>query len=469
MAQILNVRHPRAQLAAQLGAGLGEGLASLAEAKLNRMQQDQNIRQYTSAGVDPVSARFIAQLPAEQRIPALSRYLDQGQGFPGEQPQQYQQQEQYQQQPENGMQALQQSAFQTRMPQSQSNLANLLENNYSSPIAPQFLEGLLKTPQQKQQVQQQQQALEQQQILANQAQQAQQQPQQIAPAQIQPQLPQAQPQKAALTNQQKLARALGQAGAPELSPKEKLAEERATRKETFEREKFERAERDKADTATKGYYDERIEADKAAVESDRDLKKMKTLIKKGKLPFSFVYKTLKDLEDNAAKASGIGSGIGAALGGGLGGLPGAGAGYAAGGLVGGALSPIASAALYAIKGNLPDTEEFEKLSAGFLKYAKGIFGARITDADLKAFYNMVPTLSQTDHGKLAIIKNMELFNQAIHAETEAMEEIIKENKGHRPLDLALQVKNRSEEKLNKIADMFENNTEKEEARQLLKR
>jgi len=82
---------------------------------------------------------------------------------------------------------------------------------------------------------------------------------------------------------------------------------------------------------------------------------------------------------------------------------------------------------------------------------------------------MVPTLSQTDHGKLAIIKNMELFNQAIHAETEAMEEIIKENKGHRPLDLALQVKNRSEEKLNKIADMFENNTEKEEARQLLKR
>src|SRR6185369_14034499 len=189
--------YPKARFASYLGAGLGEGLATLAEAKVQRMQEDQNIRQYTSAGVDPISARFIAKLPAEQRIPALGRYLEQGQGFPGEQ-QQYQQQEQYLpqpqlQHPQGGMQALQQPYFQAQ-PQRQGNIASLLENNYSSPIAPQFLEGLIKSPQQKQQAQQQPQQMQGQQIA--------QQPQPIAPAQ---------PQQPQLNNQQRLARALGAA------------------------------------------------------------------------------------------------------------------------------------------------------------------------------------------------------------------------------------------------------------------
>src|SRR6185369_1318416 len=209
--------YPKARFASYLGAGLGEGLATLAEAKVQRMQEDQNIRQYTSAGVDPISARFIAKLPAEQRIPALGRYLEQGQGFPGEQ-QQYQQQEQYLpqpqlQHPQGGMQALQQPYFQAQ-PQRQGNIASLLENNYSSPIAPQFLEGLIKSPQQKQQVQQQQQALEQQQILANQAQN---QPQQMQGQQI--------AQQPQLNNQQRLARALG-AAAPAAIEKQELAEQK---------------------------------------------------------------------------------------------------------------------------------------------------------------------------------------------------------------------------------------------------
>jgi len=220
--------YPKARFASYLGAGLGEGLATLAEAKVQRMQEDQNIRQYTSAGVDPISARFIAKLPAEQRIPALGRYLEQGQGFPGEQ-QQYQQQEQYLpqpqlQHPQGGMQALQQPYFQAQ-PQRQGNIASLLENNYSSPIAPQFLEGLIKSPQQKQQVQQQQQALEQQQILANQAQN---QPQQMQGQQIaqQPQpIAPAQPQQPQLNNQQRLARALG-AAAPAAIEKQELAEQK---------------------------------------------------------------------------------------------------------------------------------------------------------------------------------------------------------------------------------------------------
>ena len=42
-----------------------------------------------------------------------------------------------------------------------------------------------------------------------------------------------------------------------------------------------------------------------------------------------------------------------------------------------------------------DSQEFNKLSNEFLKNAKNIFGARITDNDIKAFMKMVPSLSQT--------------------------------------------------------------------------
>jgi hypothetical protein len=217
-----------------LGAGLGRGIEQLAEIKLNRMHEDQNVKRYTAVGIDPVHARFIAGLPTDQQIPAVARYLE----TPGALNQlQYEPQEQYLpqaqlQHPQGGMQALQQASFQTQPQQpafgSQSKLASLLENNYSSPIAPQFLEGLLKTPQQRQQVQQQNQALEQQQILANQAQQSQnmqRQPAQMQGQQIAPQQP-TPAQQPQLNNQQRLASALGAAGTAGLTPAQELARER---------------------------------------------------------------------------------------------------------------------------------------------------------------------------------------------------------------------------------------------------
>ena len=118
---------------------------------------------------------------------------------------------------------------------------------------------------------------------------------------------------------------------------------------------------------------------------------------------------------------------------------------------------------YGVRNAYPDTEEFEKLSNGFIRYAKGIFGSRITDADLKAFLSTVPTLANTEHGKKAIIKNMELFNKGVHEKYKVMREVIKENGGKRPLDLALQVQDQLDERLNSLADQWEKSAESQEA------
>ena len=193
--------------------------------------------------------------------------------------------------------------------------------------------------------------------------------------------------------------------------------------------------------------------------SDARLDKMEALVKKGGLPTAAFYNLLKNLEEH------VKPGAGAAAGGALGyylGIPGGPAGSAAGGAagaaVGSAIGGILSSLVPLLRSGQrainPNSEEFEKLAADFVKDAKGIFGSRLTDADLNAFFQTIPTLANTDSGKLTIINNMRSFNEASRIKNRAAKQIIKENGGIEPPYLRSLVDERTSDQLDKWATQF---------------
>lgn len=101
-----------------------------------------------------------------------------------------------------------------------------------------------------------------------------------------------------------------------------------------------------------------------------------------------------------------------------------------------------------------DTHEFRKLSSDFIKGAKDIFGGRVTNLDLESFLKTIPNVSQSDDGKVAVIRNMRLFNSAALIRKKAMDEIINENGGERPKNLEQLVEERSSDQLDALADKF---------------
>lgn len=206
-----------------------------------------------------------------------------------------------------------------------------------------------------------------------------------------------------------------------------------------------------AQKETQKYYDQVLLADKGAKEADDRLNKMEKLVKKGNLPNSALYGALKNIEEHVSPAAGAAAGAGiGALFGGIGALPGA----AVGGALGGLISPVTSLLRSAHRQVAPDTEEFEKLSNQFISGAKAIFGSRITDQDLKAYMAQIPTLSNTDEGKLKIIEDMKIANKAERIRAKAMKQIIKEYGGSRPADLQIMVEEKISDQLNKLSKEF---------------
>lgn len=196
------------------------------------------------------------------------------------------------------------------------------------------------------------------------------------------------------------------------------------------------------------YVDKLSALYEGAQDGDKRLNRMEKLIDKGNLPNATFYTLFKNLEEhvNPAHAAAAGAGIGAYAGGPVG--------AAIGGSIGGLIQPVATLLRGVQKQVAPDTEEFEKLSNDFVKNAKSIFGSRLTDADLKAFLSTVPTLSQTDQGKMQIIKNMKSFNEASKIRYEAMRDIIRENDNKIPANLELLVNDRAKDELDELAQKF---------------
>lgn len=101
-----------------------------------------------------------------------------------------------------------------------------------------------------------------------------------------------------------------------------------------------------------------------------------------------------------------------------------------------------------------DTEEFEKLSANFMRGAKEVFGARVTNADLSAYKKMIPTMAQSDEGKKRIIEYFKVFNDSVIARYEAAQEILRENNGKFPVNFNFLLEERLAPRLDKLYKDF---------------
>jgi hypothetical protein len=101
-----------------------------------------------------------------------------------------------------------------------------------------------------------------------------------------------------------------------------------------------------------------------------------------------------------------------------------------------------------------DTEEFDKLTTGFVKNAKSWFGSRVTNADLKVFMKTIPQLSMTNEGKLRLLGAMKSAAQAQEVRYEAMKDLMAKNGGHLPAYAEMQVEEMVGPELDRLAKSF---------------
>lgn len=103
-----------------------------------------------------------------------------------------------------------------------------------------------------------------------------------------------------------------------------------------------------------------------------------------------------------------------------------------------------------------DAQELSKLSTDFIKNVKDIFGARITDNDIKYFLQTIPTLAQSKDGRTKVIRNLQSFDKAAQIKKKAYNRIVKENDGWRTRDIDMQVDEVTKPLLNELASEFKN-------------
>lgn len=101
-----------------------------------------------------------------------------------------------------------------------------------------------------------------------------------------------------------------------------------------------------------------------------------------------------------------------------------------------------------------ETSEFQKLSLGFFRNLKNIFGGRITNLEVENFLKSIPNLMQNKEGRAAVIRNMALASQGRLVKQQIMEQIAAENEGRYPLDLQEQINKRARPILDALADQL---------------
>lgn len=101
-----------------------------------------------------------------------------------------------------------------------------------------------------------------------------------------------------------------------------------------------------------------------------------------------------------------------------------------------------------------DSQEFEKLTIDFLRGAREIFGARVTNFEAEMFLKSIPSLMQSKAGREKVINNLKNFYTAGQLKEKAAREIVKEEKGIPPFNLADLVEERISPQLDKLKKEF---------------
>lgn len=102
----------------------------------------------------------------------------------------------------------------------------------------------------------------------------------------------------------------------------------------------------------------------------------------------------------------------------------------------------------------PESEEFKKIQMQFMNGMRSVFGGKVSNLEMTNFLSAIPTLSNSPQGRKRILANLKYLAKADMAYSDAMKEIIKENKGTPPLDLGEQIDDRIGSKLDAIAKKF---------------
>lgn len=102
----------------------------------------------------------------------------------------------------------------------------------------------------------------------------------------------------------------------------------------------------------------------------------------------------------------------------------------------------------------PDSQEFKKLTTDFLTGVSKMFGGRVSNYEVSRFLDRIPNLMQTKEGRDRVIKNLQAFYEADAKKGSIMREVIKQNGGTPPYDLAEQVSEKMEPIIAKLEDKF---------------
>jgi hypothetical protein len=100
------------------------------------------------------------------------------------------------------------------------------------------------------------------------------------------------------------------------------------------------------------------------------------------------------------------------------------------------------------------SQEFQKISNNFLRFAKNYYGGRVSNNEMEQFLRTVPALSQSPLGRQRIISNLKNINRLAVETNKAMKEVIAKNKGLPPLDLMEQVDDKLDSKREQLALKF---------------
>jgi hypothetical protein len=102
----------------------------------------------------------------------------------------------------------------------------------------------------------------------------------------------------------------------------------------------------------------------------------------------------------------------------------------------------------------PGSEEFQKVSATFMRNAATYLGGRVSNYELEQFMKTIPSLSQSPEGRKRVIANLKYMTRGALEYNNALKEVIAENGGVPPYDLDEQIDSKVEKKIDKLGEMF---------------
>jgi len=106
--------------------------------------------------------------------------------------------------------------------------------------------------------------------------------------------------------------------------------------------------------------------------------------------------------------------------------------------------------------NNPDSEEFEKLSNNLTRDITKFYGARINQTEFVNFLKQIPTLNNSEEGRIRVISNLKKMLEPAGLEYRIMSEIMAENGGKPIPNMNFEVTKRMEPTLEKWASEINN-------------